>query len=246
MRTGAQRQEQPNARQVTTVTRIPSREATRSAKVATVGSAQTLTVTPTPMLALLARLAFLVQLAVLASCASTTVDVSGNKSTDGLCQRATETGSTQIVWGTQWRPDQKDVPLREAAAEQGVKEYFAQSRCLPNADVRRIAIEGSASVEQLRQLTMSSGPAVNRVIVIVVRELGPVVKLLSSAAVVEGVTEVLLHISSYSPREPDRQQDFVVHWKNGGPGVVKGVVTLPQDMKAALAAGFEPTGASPR
>jgi len=31
-----------------------------------------------------------------------------------------------------------------------------------------------------------------------------------------------------------------VHWAHGGPGVIKGVATLPQDMQAALAAGLQP------
>ena len=198
------------------------------------------------MRVLLSRLACLVQLAVLASCASTTVHLSGNRPKDGLCQRPAENGNTLVVWSTQWRQDQKDVPLREAAAEQGLKDYFAQSKCLPNTEVRRIAVKGSITIEQARQLAVASGHQVSRVVVIVVRELGPVVKLLSSAALVEGGTEVQLHITSYSPKEPDRQQDFVVHWKNGGPGVVKGVATLPQDIQAALAAGFEQTTTSPK
>ena len=196
------------------------------------------------MRTLLPRLASLVQLAVLASCASTTVDLSGNTPKGGLCQGPTEGGTVLVVWGTQWRQDQKDVLLREAAAEKGLNEYFAQSKCFPNADVHRTAGGTSLNAEQARQLAVASSPQISRVVVVVVRELGPVVKLLSSAAVVEGGTEVVLHITSYSSKAPDAQQDFIVHWKNGGPGVVKGVATLPQDMKAALAAGFEPTATS--
>jgi hypothetical protein len=195
---------------------------------------------------LLPRLAFLVQLAVLASCASTTVDLSGNTPKDGLCQGPADAGTALVVWDTQWRQDQKDVLLREAAAEQGLNEYFAQSKCLPDAGVRRNAVGASLTAEQARKLAVANSPQINRVIVVVVRELGPVVKFLSSAAVVEGGTEVVLHITSYSSRAPDSQQDFLVHWKNGGPGVVKGVSTLPQDMKAALAAGFERTAAPPK
>lgn len=139
----------------------------------------------------------------------------------------------------QWRRDQKDVPLRQAAAERGLKDYFVQSRCLANADVRRIAAGAAVTVEQVRQLAVARRPQIDRVVVIVVCEFGPVVKLLSSAALVEGGTEVLLRITSYSPKAPERQQDFKVHWKHGGPSVVKGVATLPQDMQAALAASLE-------
>jgi len=38
-------------------------------------------------------------------------------------------------------------------------------------------------------------------------------------------------------REP--QQQFSIQWQDGGPGVVKGVQTLPADMAAALKAGLQ-------
>ena len=37
-------------------------------------------------------------------------------------------------------------------------------------------------------------------------------------------------------READRE--FSIRWQDGGPGVVKGVQTLPSDMAAALKAGL--------
>ena len=76
-------------------------------------------------------------------------------------------------------------------------------------------------------------------IVLTVRELGPTVKLLSSAALVEGGTEVVVDVAVVRPgrREPDRE--FSIRWQDGGPGVVKGVQTLPADMAAALKAGLQ-------
>lgn len=37
---------------------------------------------------------------------------------------------------------------------------------------------------------------------------------------------------------------FTVHWRHGGPGVVKGVASLPADMDAALRAGLQPADAA--
>jgi hypothetical protein len=50
----------------------------------------------------------------------------------------------------------------------------------------------------------------DRLIVLTVRELGPTVKLLSSAALVEGGTEVVVDVAVYRPgrREPDRSSRF--------------------------------------
>ncbi|MEK6786594.1 MAG: hypothetical protein AABY61_14045 [Nitrospirota bacterium] len=71
-------------------------------------------------------------------------------------------------------------------------------------------------------------------------ELGPVIKLLSSLALVEGGTEVVLQVAEYIPPAEALNRTFTVHWRNGGPGVVKGVATLPKDMQAALVMGLQP------
>jgi hypothetical protein len=194
---------------------------------------------------LLAHIALLVPLSTLVACASTTVEFSGAEPKTRLCQVPSRTGNALVLWGPQWRADQKDVPLREAAAEQGVKEYFAQSKCFPNAEIRRAAVGAPLTTEQLKQLALGGERKAERVVVIVVRELGTIVKLLSSAAFVEGGTEVVLNVSSYEVSESAGPTEFVVRWRNGGPGVIKGTATLPQDMRAALAAAFEQS-ASPK
>jgi hypothetical protein len=187
----------------------------------------------------LAHIALLVSLATLAACASTAVEFTGTEPKTPLCQVPSRTGNVLVLWGPQWRADQKDIPLREAAAEQGVKEYFAQSKCFPSAEIRRASVGTPLTAEQLKQLALGAERTAERVVVIAVRELGPIVKLLSSAALVEGGTEVVLHVSSYEVSESAGPKEIVVRWKNGGPGVIKGVATLPQDMRAALAAAFE-------
>jgi hypothetical protein len=89
----------------------------------------------------------------------------------------------------------------------------------------------------------ASGGQFNSVVTIGVRELGPVVKLLSSAALVEGGTEVVLQVSARSPQPVSQVREFAVHWRNGGPGVVKGTASLPNDMSAALRSGLQPATA---
>jgi hypothetical protein len=188
----------------------------------------------------IASTALLISLAALAGCASTTVEFSGNRPASPLCPSPVATGSTVVLWGPQWRPDQKDAPLREAVAEQGLKDYVANSPCFRNSEIRRVALPTAASAEQLRQLARAASSGAERVVVVAVRELGPVVKLFSSAALVEGGTEVVLQVSTFGAAESAPATQFTVHWKNGGAGVIKGVATLPQDMRSALAAAFEP------
>jgi len=134
-----------------------------------------------------------------------------------------------VLWRTRWRPDQKEVPDREAAAVQGITRFFADGRCFPSAAVARVEAGRS---------DFSVPAGADLLIVLTVRELGPTVKLLSSAALVEGGTEVVVDVAVVRPgrREPDRE--FSIRWQDGGPGVVKGVQTLPSDMAAALKAGL--------
>ena len=136
-----------------------------------------------------------------------------------------------VLWRTQWRADQKDVPEREAAAAQGMQRFVADGGCFASVTVAR---------------TTDSGPAfdvpagADRLVVLTVRELGPVVRLLSSAALVDGGTEVVVDVAEFRPGQRAPQRQFSIRWTNGGPGVVKGVQTLPDDLSAALKAGLLP------
>jgi hypothetical protein len=90
----------------------------------------------------------------------------------------------------------------------------------------------------------ASGSQFNTVVTIAVREIGPVVKLLSSASLVEGGTEVVLEVTSRQLHVPNQPREFTVYWRNGGPGVVKGIASLPADMSAALRSGLQPATAT--
>ncbi len=65
------------------------------------------------------------------------------------------------------------------------------------------------------------------------------IKLLSSLTLIEGSTEVVLQVAEYIPSDEALNRTFTVHWQNGGPGVIKGVSSLPQDMQAALVIGLQ-------
>ncbi|HMO45368.1 MAG TPA: hypothetical protein PKB14_04985 [Rubrivivax sp.] len=123
--------------------------------------------------------------------------------------------------------------------------FFDTSACFAHAEVRRVALESTEPQEQLRRVVAHAGRKPDRVLVIVVRELGPVVRLLSSAALVEGGTQVVLEIRDYRAPGFGPPLTYSLRWQNGGPGVVRGVATLPADMEAALRAGFAPRARAP-
>ena len=181
--------------------------------------------------------------ALIGGCAATSVDFPGGRPQAPFCQSGGEALSAAVVWGPQWRPDQKDVPAREQAAEEGLAQFFATPTCFARARVYRRPGGSLGSVEEARAASAAAAAGadargVDRVLFIVVRELGPVVKLLSSAALVDGGTEVVLDIAEYRPGQRAPQRQFSIRWANGGPGVVKGVQTLPDDLVAALKAAL--------
>lgn len=178
---------------------------------------------------------FVLNGAFLAGCASTTVTHSPSPQAP-VCDR---TATALVLWAPQWRVDQKEIADREAAAEAGLRTFLERSRCFAHAELRRVSSLDRSSVSAL---AASDVAQFEKGVVIGVRELGRVVKLLSSAALVEGGTEVVLHIAVHSSPQVDQPREFTVHWQQGGPGVIKGVAGLSGDMQSALRAGLQPSG----
>ena len=170
---------------------------------------------------------------VLAGCASTTVRVTPSPQA-AVCDPR---GSALVLWAPEWRADQKDVVQREAAAASGLDQFFRRSGCFARAELRRVPDLASGTIAA-EIADARGGESFDAVVTIAVRELGPVVKLLTSPALVDGGTEVVLQVSQYVPADALEPRRFTVHWENGGPGVLKGVVSLPRDVEEALGAGL--------
>jgi hypothetical protein len=145
--------------------------------------------------------------------------------------------SALVLWAPQWRPDQKDVPEREAAAETGLKKFLQSSGCFARFELHRLS---SMTPVVVTAEVASAHGQFDKMIAITLRELGPVIKLLSSPALIDGGTEVMLQVAEYISPGEVQTRAFTVHWQNGGPGVIKGMATLPQDMQAALVMGLQP------
>jgi len=162
---------------------------------------------------------------LLAGCASTTtIDVTGSRQgIPPLCP-LDELPAMLVLWTTQWRPDQKDVAERDAAEWQGIQRYFVRSRC--KAEIRNT---GTVPADT---------KAFGRIVVLTVRELGPVVRI-GTPSLLEGGTEVVVDVKALNNVTGARLADLRMHWKDGGPFVIKGVGTLAADMAEALRATFE-------
>jgi hypothetical protein len=176
-------------------------------------------------------------------CASTKVETSGLVPKLPLCQAQDERITALVLWQPQWRPDQKEVRLREGAARRGIEQFFMESGCYSKADVFRPLAQdtaGAISDEEALRLAANHPSTPSRVIVITVRELGPIVKLFGSPALVEGGTEVVLELRALDVTNGNILANFRSHWQNGGAWVIKGVASLEQDMRAALTVALQP------
>jgi hypothetical protein len=183
--------------------------------------------------------------AALAGCASTKVETSGEVTTAPFCQLDGDKIAVLALWSPKWRPDQKEPALREAAALHGLEDFLATTRCVSSSEVRRFnAPEANdrPSDEQLMNIALASKPTPDRVVFVTVRELGPKL-LIGIPAIVEGGTEVVLEIRVIDSRTARPLADLKTHWQNGGKFVIKGVKSLPQDMKSALYAALMSKGA---
>lgn len=188
-------------------------------------------------LILVPSLAVLVVAAMLVGCATTRVDISPSPQAP-VCDSA---ASALVFWAAQWRPNQKDVSKREAAAETGLKEFLQTPGCFKDSELRRVAVLTPTGVASE---VGSTNRLFNKVVVITLRELGPVIKLLSSLALIDGGTDVVLQVDEYIPPVESPTRTFTIHWQNGGPGVIKGVVSLPQELRTTLITALQPNSPS--
>lgn len=181
-------------------------------------------------------LVLLVSTFLLAGCASTTVETTGSPLKEPLCQAGKPSIPTLVYWGTKWRPDQKEPRLREAAALRGIQDFLSRSGCLSVVTIHRLTAEQAlASNEELIRSASSSNPNPERILLVVVRELGPRL-LIGIPVMVEGGTEVLIDVRVLDATTSESLATTQTRWRNGGMFVIKGIKTLEQDMSAALAA----------
>ncbi len=180
----------------------------------------------------------LATVATLVGCASTQVTTTGTQLSGPLCKVPDNKLATTVYWTPIWRPDQKEPPLREAAALRGMQSFFQSTGCLSPITIERLpapANDQAPSDEVLLQRARTAQPDTDRVVLVVVRELGP--KLwIGLPMIVEGGTEAVLEVRVLDAKNKTPLADVHTHWQNGGKFVIKGVKTLDHDMAEALRA----------
>jgi hypothetical protein len=178
----------------------------------------------------------------LGACASTDVQVSGQTLAQPLCGAGAAPAGVSVLWGPMWRPDQKEPPLREAAALKGIQAFFGAQPCISPLQIHRVDIPptyAQLSGPALMALARAQGADADRVILLVVRELGPKL-FIGLPTLIEGGTEVVLETLVADRSNPKPLAQVQAHWFKGGPFYIKGVKSLDQDMHTVLGLLFDP------
>jgi hypothetical protein len=184
-------------------------------------------------------LAIVSVIVTLAGCATTrlTTHAVGNK--PPLCQAQALPETALVLWGTAWRENQKEVALREGMASRAISQFFNTS--FPKVDVLKLAAGreavGLSDTEALK-FAASTGVQYEKVILVRVEELGPLLIIYPSPVLWEGGTEVVLRVRVLNANTSALETDIAIHWKDSGAFVLKGTKTLEQDLQAALSSVF--------
>lgn len=180
----------------------------------------------------------LAAVSLLSACASVHIDTTGTPLKQPVCRQDRPALNTVVYWGPQWRPDQKEPALREAAAGRGLQDFLNHTPCLAVSGVHRLPDDADARSDASLLRQVAALPAVpDRVLAITVRELGPRLTV-GLPGIVAGGTEVLVDVRVLDPRQTTPLAQSTTFWRHGGSFVIKGVGTLAHDMRAALQAAL--------
>jgi hypothetical protein len=179
---------------------------------------------------------------LLTGCASTTIKADGSRLKEPLCTSTRGPNTVSVIWGPKWRIDQKEPPLREAAALKGIEMFLDVQSCPKSTKIHRISVaDNYQSLTDAEIISMATNlhDEADKIVVLVVRELGPKL-IIGIPNLVEGGTEVVVESRVVDRRAGVTISNIKTHWQKGGPFYIKGVKSLDQDMRTTLGAAFEP------
>lgn len=101
-------------------------------------------------------------------CADTSVQFSGDRPAEGLCQVAGQNFAALVLWGTQWRADQKGITQREAEAELGLSEYFEKLGCFSTTHLERRTANSSFTAQAACDAAQAAGSSATRLLAVTV------------------------------------------------------------------------------
>jgi hypothetical protein len=177
----------------------------------------------------------------LVACSTTQISMHAVGTKPPLCGSSGLRERALVLWGPAWRIDQKDVPIREQMASNAITKFFTNDSCYSDVTVLRSLADRDvvtlSDAEVLKNIA-ALPKRYDKIILLRVEELGPVVTLSLSPVPIAGATEVVFRTKILDANSYALDTEVTTHWKNDQPYLLKGIKTLEQDFQDALSSVF--------
>jgi hypothetical protein len=188
------------------------------------------------------RLLVLLLVAVpLSGCAVTQSAIHSAGKAPPLCQVQTNQESALVLWGTAWRTDQKEMKLREEKASQAITQFFGSRPCYAKTTLlRKLAGHEPLTLSDIEIIDFASTlpDHYNKIILLRVEELGPLLIFYLSPILWEGGSEAVVRVRVLDVNSGSLESDVNMHRRNTGAFVLRGTKRLEEDLEAALGQVF--------
>lgn len=159
-----------------------------------------------------------------------------------LCRSAFANQKILVLWGTVWRNDQKEKDRRERVAADVIPLFFSATSCGASATVQK-SITGREAVtmsdsEILKSDMLISGQF-QKVVVVRLEELGPILMFNLSPILWSGATNVSLRIRVLDVATSSLDSDITTDWIKGGAFNIRGAKYYAESLTAALETIFK-------
>jgi hypothetical protein len=154
-----------------------------------------------------------------------------------LCSEQKASQRVLVFWGVAWREDQKEEMLREEIVSRAITRFFSSTQCFAAATIQRSIGSREALIltdAEILSVAQSFSNNPDKVIVIRVEELGPVVRLNLSPILWEGGTDIVLRVRVLDILSGSLESDLTTHGTKAGPFILRGTSYLENSLNLAL------------
>jgi hypothetical protein len=180
---------------------------------------------------------FFLGLLFFSSCSAVRINTHAVGSKPPLCRGDIPNQKTLVLWGAAWRSDQKEKDRREQVASEVIRRFFHNASCCFSATVEK-SIAGREAITMSDSEILKSDMVISggfqKVVVLRLEELGPLLMIYLSPILWEGLTNVSLRIRILDVATSSLESDITIDWKKGGAFNIRGSKYFDESLTAAL------------
>jgi hypothetical protein len=173
--------------------------------------------------------------ALLLGCSSTQLTHHSRGIDPPFCKNGLHGSRAVVYWDTAWRPNQKEIELREKILAEGISSFFGKAQCIKTIKIsRRIGNKPVSMCSEVEIAADARTLDADKAIVIRIEELGPNLMLYLSPILWETKNEVLMRTKVLDSQKETIETDTTSHWYRGGPFMLLGTDSLHKDLDGTL------------